>query len=65
MSEINNNIASTSLEQMFEARAKQVLSSEPILSARDVEVQLPFAARSSTPSAAALWTCMTAKPSPS
>ena len=39
MSEINNNIASTSLEQMFEARAKQVLSSEPILSARDVEVQ--------------------------
>ena len=39
MSEINNNIASASLEQLFEARAKQVLSSEPILSARDVEVQ--------------------------
>ncbi|MBR5546002.1 MAG: ABC transporter ATP-binding protein [Clostridia bacterium] len=38
MSEINNN-QSTSLEKVFEERARQVLSSEPILSAREVEVQ--------------------------
>ncbi len=38
MSEIKNT-PSASLEQMFEARARQVLSSEPILSAREVEVQ--------------------------
>ena len=37
MSEIKNN-QSTSLEKVFEERARQVLSSEPILSARDVEV---------------------------
>ena len=38
MSEINNN-QSTSLQKVFEDRARQVLSSEPILSAREVEVQ--------------------------
>ena len=38
MSEINNN-QSTSLQKVFEERARQVLSSEPILSAREVEVQ--------------------------
>ena len=38
MSEIKNN-QSTSLEKVFEERARQVLSSEPILSAREVEVQ--------------------------
>ena len=38
MSEIKNN-QSTSLERVFEERARQVLSSEPILSAREVEVQ--------------------------
>ncbi|MDD5899281.1 MAG: ABC transporter ATP-binding protein [Clostridia bacterium] len=39
MSEIMNNVSSASLEKVFEARARQVLSTEPILSARDVEVQ--------------------------
>ena len=38
MSEIKNT-QSTSLEKVFEERARQVLSSEPILSAREVEVQ--------------------------
>ena len=38
MSEIKNN-QSTSLQKVFEERARQVLSSEPILSAREVEVQ--------------------------
>ncbi len=39
MSEIKNNeLRSSALENEFEQRARQVLSSEPILSARDVEV---------------------------
>ena len=36
---MKNNTHSASLEMEFEKRAKQVLSTEPILSARDVEVE--------------------------
>ena len=39
MSENIKNMHSTSLEMEFANRAKQVLSTEPILSARDIEVE--------------------------
>ena len=38
MQNFKTNVSSASLDKVFEARARQVLSSEPILSALDVEV---------------------------